>query len=253
MSENLDGAKKTKNDQNSNLNIGVVGCGYWGPKLARNFHDIPGATVVMTADLRADRLEEIQALYPDLTTTQNYADMLNSDIDAVVVATPVNTHYPLARQALLAGKHVLVEKPITSRKDHAQELVDIAAQRGLTLMVGHTFEYNPAVETVRDIVKSGDLGKILYAYSTRVNLGLLQPDINVMWDLAPHDISMLRFILGVDPVKASAKGAVYINTSHKLHEIVYLNLLFDGGVFCQSSFKLAGSGKTAPSNHCRKL
>ena len=231
MSEKLDGATNTSNGQNSNLKIGVVGCGYWGPKLARNFHDLSGATLAMTADLRADRLDEIQELYPDVTITQNYEDMLISDIDAVVVATPVNSHYPLAKQALLANKHVLVEKPITSHKDHAQELVDIASQRGLTLMVGHTFEYNPAVEAVREIVQSGELGKILYAYSTRVNLGLLQPDINVMWDLAPHDVSMLRFILGVDPVKASAKGAVYINTFRKLHEVVYLNLIFDGGVF----------------------
>ena len=231
MSENFDGATNTSNGQLSNLNVGIVGCGYWGPKLARNFHEISGATLAMTADLRSERLEEITALYPEITTTQNYEDMLNSDIDAVVVATPVNSHYPLAKQALLAGKHVLVEKPITKRKDHAQELVDIASQRGLTLMVGHTFEYNSAVEAVRDIVQSGELGKVLYAYSTRVNLGLLQPDINVMWDLAPHDISMLRFILGVDPVKASAKGAVYINTFRKLHEVVYVNLIFDGGVF----------------------
>jgi len=231
MLNQVGGVKTTSKAQDSNLNIGVVGCGYWGPKLARNFHDIPDAKLTMTADLRADRLKEIKSLYPDVTTTQNYEDMLNSDIDAVVVATPVNSHYLLSKQALLAGKHVLVEKPITSRVDHAQELVEIASERGLTLMVGHTFEYNPAVEAVREIVQSGELGKILYAYSTRVNLGLLQPDINVMWDLAPHDISMLRFILGVDPIKASAKGAVYINTFRKLHEVVYLNLVFDGGVF----------------------
>lgn len=212
------------------IRVGVIGCGYWGPKLARNFHEIPTSTLVVVSDLQQERLRQIKKLYSTVKTTQNYEEMLESDIDAVVIATPVRIHYPMAKKALLAGKHVLVEKPITARSDHAWELVELAERENRILMVGHTFEYNPAVEAVREIVQSGQLGRIFYANSTRANLGLLQPDINVMWDLAPHDISMLRFILGVDPVKVSARGAVYINTYSNLHEIVYMTLVFEGGI-----------------------
>ena len=212
------------------LRVGVVGCGYWGPKLARNFRDLPGARLSMVADLRPDRLADIQQLYPEVETTRDQQEMLNGKVDAVVIATPVNSHYPLAKAALLAGKHVLVEKPITYRVEQAQELVRLAAERGLTLMVGHTFEYNPAVEAVREILQSGQLGRLFYLQSTRANLGLLQPDINVMWDLAPHDISLLRFVLGMDPLAVSARGAVYVNTTSNLHEVVYLLLVFEGGV-----------------------
>jgi predicted dehydrogenase len=212
------------------VRIGVIGCGYWGPKLARNFHELPAAILAMVSDLHEGRLAEIKQLYPYVSVTRNYQDLLEDTLDAVVIATPVNTHYWLAKAALLAGKHVLVEKPLTFRSDHAQELIDLAAERGLTLMVGHTFEYNPAVEAVRQIVQSGGIGDVYYLNSTRVNLGLLQPDINVMWDLGPHDISMIRFILGADPVKVSAHGTAYINTRRRLHEVVYMNMFFEGGV-----------------------
>jgi predicted dehydrogenase len=236
------------------LSVGVIGCGYWGPKLARNFREIEASTLKIVSDLRQDRLEEIETLYPEVETTQNYKMMLDNNIDAVVIATPVSTHYSLAKEALLAGKHVLVEKPIASNTIQAHELVKLADEKHLTLMVGHTFEYNPAVEAVRQIVQTGQLGRIFYANSTRANLGLLQPDINVMWDLAPHDVSMLRFILGVDPVKVSARGAYYINTTRQLHEIVYMNLVFEGGIIAnlrlswldpvkQRSLTLVGSQK----------
>ena len=210
------------------LRVGVVGCGYWGPKLARNFHELPGAALAMLADLCSDRLAEVHRLYPEAEITQDYTTMLNGQVDAVVVATPVHAHYPLAKAALLAGKHVLIEKPITACSAQAEELVALAAERGLTLMVGHTFQYNPAVEATREIVQSGGLGRIFYLNSTRANLGLLQPDINVMWDLAPHDISMLRYILEAGPVRVSARGAAYVNTYRNLHEVVYLNLIFAG-------------------------
>lgn len=215
----------------ANINVGVIGYGYWGPKLARNFDSIPGATLKMVSDLNSERLAEAIKLYPQVKTTNNYEDLLEDpDIDAVIIATPVAIHYPLAKAALQSGKHVLVEKPITNRTDHAQELVDLADDLGLTLMVGHTFEYNPAVVAVRDLVQSGELGEIYYLDSARVNLGLLQPDINVMWDLAPHDISMMRFILGIDPVRVSARGAFYVNHTKKLHEVAYLNIYFQNGV-----------------------
>ena len=216
-------------DINVDINVGVIGYGYWGPKLARNIHQIPGATLSMVSDLRDDRLADITTVYPETIATKNYQDLLEADLDAVIIATPVNMHYPLAKDALQAGKHVLVEKPITSDSAQAQELVDLAAARGLTLMVGHTFEFNPAVEAVREVIQSGELGEIYYLNSTRVNLGLLQPDINVMWDLAPHDLSILRFILDSNPIRVSARGGVYVNTVRNLHEVVYMTVFFDNG------------------------
>lgn len=212
------------------MRIGVIGCGYWGPKLARNFAELPGSTLAMVSDLREERLAEIKRLYPHVITTKRCEELFSSAVDAVVIATPVSTHYRLAKTALLAGKHVLVEKPLTSSSEEARELTALAAERGLILMVGHTFEYNPAVEAVRHLVQSGEIGKIYYLNSTRVNLGLLQPDINVMWDLGPHDISILRFILGKDPVRVSAHGTAYVNVARGLHEVVYMNLTFEDGV-----------------------
>ena len=214
----------------TDLKVGIVGCGYWGPKLARNFSELPGSQLEMLCDLRTDRLSEVSALYPQVATTLRYEDLLDHELDAVVIATPVALHYPLAKAALLAGKHVLVEKPITARSDQAGELIALAESRSLTLMVGHTFVYNPAVETVRQIVQSGELGTVYYLNATRVNLGLLQPDINVMWDLAPHDLSILHFVLGIEPVSVSARGAVYVNTYRNLPEVAYLVLRFENGV-----------------------
>jgi predicted dehydrogenase len=212
------------------INVGIVGCGYWGPKLVRNFRNLPGVQLAMVADLRQERLDDIHEHFPDVVTTKDYGDLLNGRVDAIIIATPVRTHYTLAKAALLAGKHVLVEKPLTTRSDMAEELVELATKQGVVLMAGHTFQYNAAVETVRDIVQSGQLGKIFYINSTRANLGLLQPDINVMWDLAPHDISMLHYILDSDPIAVSARGAAYVNTYRNLHEVVYLQMLFDHGV-----------------------
>jgi predicted dehydrogenase len=219
-----------KEDVMQTIRVGVVGCGYWGPKLARNFHDLPGTCLEAISDMRQDRLDEMKQLYPEAYITYNHRDLLGDGIDAVAIATPVHTHFALAKEALLAGKHVFVEKPLASSSTQAIELVEIAAQKNLTLMVGHTFLYNPAVEAVREIVLSGQMGNIYYLNSTRANLGLLQPDINVMWDLAPHDISMLSYILNAEPYSVSARGAAYVNKYRKLHEVVYLNILFDGGV-----------------------
>jgi predicted dehydrogenase len=215
---------------NHALRIGIIGLGYWGPKLARNFHDLPGTTLAMASDLRQDRLDDIKNLYPDVEVTRNYKDLLSDHLDAVVIATPVQAHYQLTREALLAGKHVLVEKPITSDSTQGLELLKLAEKKDRRLMVGHTFVYNPAVETIRQVIQSGELGDIYYLNATRVNLGLLQPDINVMWDLAPHDLSILDYILNDDPVKVSAVGAVYVNKSSNLPEVVYLNLRYRNDV-----------------------
>jgi predicted dehydrogenase len=212
------------------IRVGVIGCGYWGPKLARNFHDLPGTCLQAISDMRQDRLDEMKQLYPETHTTHNHRDLLGDGVDAVAIATPVHTHYALAKEALLAGKHVFVEKPLASSSREATELVEIASQKNLTLMVGHTFVYNPAVEAVREIVLSGQMGNLYYLNSTRANLGLLQPDINVMWDLAPHDISLLSYVLNSQPYSVSARGATYVNKYRNLHEIVYLNIMFEGGI-----------------------
>jgi predicted dehydrogenase len=208
--------------------VGIVGAGYWGPKLIRNFRDLSTATVSLVCDLQKERLNHIQGLYPDINVTQDFNALLASDIDAVVVATPVATHYGLARAALLAKKHVLVEKPLTASSAHAQALVDLARQQKRVLMVGHTFEYNPAVILLKDIIKSGKLGDIYYVNATRVNLGIFQQDINVLWDLAPHDLSILLFLLDMDPISVSARGAAYVQPG--IHDIAYLNVNFPNNV-----------------------
>ncbi len=218
------------NKMNNDLTVGIIGQGYWGPKLTRNFVDLLGVDNVRAADFREDRLKDLLNYYPEIKTTKDGEDLINDDTDAVVIATPVHTHYSLAKKALLAGKHVMVEKPLTSQILHAQELVDLAKSKGLTLMVGHTYVYNPAVEALREIIKSGKLGKIFYINSLRVNLGLLQPDINVMWDLAPHDLSILCYILDENPVKAMALGENFINKTSKKAEVVFMNLRFPSGV-----------------------
>ncbi len=212
------------------LKIGIVGCGYWGPKIARNMHDLPGADLVMVADIKDQRLREFRSLYPDVATTKNYQELLASNIDAIIIATPVHTHYELTKDALNANKHVLVEKPITASIAQGRELVRLAENKNLTLMVGHTFEYNPAVEKMREVIQSGLLGEIYYINAVRVNLGLIQPDINVMWDLAPHDLSIIRFILKSEPVSVRASGGIYVNKASGLHEVVYLGMKFDNDV-----------------------
>jgi len=208
--------------------VGVVGAGYWGPKLIRNFHDLPTASVAMVCDVRSDRLDHIRRLYPDTTTTQNFDDLLASDLDAIAIATPVASHYPLARAALLAGKHVLVEKPLTTNSADAQSLIDLAKEQHRILMVGHTFEYNPAVQMLKDIIKSGKVGDIYYINATRVNLGIFQQDINVLWDLAPHDLSILLYILEQDPTAVSARGAAYVQPG--IHDVAYMTVNFPNNV-----------------------
>jgi predicted dehydrogenase len=208
------------------LKVGIVGLGYWGPNLSRNFHELPGATVSALCDLREDRLSHMKKLYPEARITRRFQDFLESDLDAIAIATPVMSHYSMARSALETGKHVLVEKPIAASSAQALDLIQLARDAGLTLMVGNTFEYNPAVETVKRIVASGELGDIFYINCTRVNLGLFQPDINVLWDLAPHDFSLLRFILDMEPVSISAYGNAYIRSGSDLPEVVHLNLNF---------------------------
>ena len=211
-----------------NIKVGVLGCGYWGPKLARNFNAIPGAELYMVSDLREERLEHMAGLYPRVKVTQDYTELLDSEVEAVAIATPVSTHYEMARAALEHGKHILVEKPLTDNSAQAQELIDLARDKGRVLMVGHTFEYNPAVEFLREFIAGGQLGQVYYINASRVNLGIFQQDINVVWDLAPHDISILLYILGVEPVSVSARGSAYVQPG--IHDVAYLTLRFPDGV-----------------------
>ena len=211
------------------LRVGVIGCGYWGPKLARNFYEMPEAELAWVSDLRAERLAHIKELYPDARATQDYHEVLESDAQAVVIATPVFAHHQQAMQALRAGKHVLVEKPLAATSQQAVEIARTADRLGLVAMVGHTFQYNPAVNAVRDLIADGELGDVYYINATRANLGLLQPDVNVIWDLAPHDVSILLHLLGVAPVQASAQGQVYIQKDRGLHEVAYVGLEFPDG------------------------
>lgn len=213
--------------------IGVIGCGYWGPKHARNFHELPEAELTWIADLNSERLAHMQALYPYIQTTQDYRRMLESDVDGVVLATPVATHHRLGLEILRAGKHLLIEKPLAASAAEAEELVEVADQHNRALMVGHTFVYNPAVETVREIIQSGELGEIYYINATRANLGIFQPDVNVVWDLAPHDISILNYILNAQPFSVSARGGVYVQRQRGIHDIAYVTLLYPNQVMAE--------------------
>ena len=208
------------------IKVGVIGAGYWGPKLIRNFNEMPEASLDWVIDRDLERLQRVRSDYHQVRTSMDAQELLDSDVEAVVIATPIRTHYSLARAALLAGKHVLVEKPLTSSSDEALELIQIADDRGLTLMVGHTFEYNAAIRALRDIVASGELGEIYYVDAARLNLGLFQRDINVMWDLAPHDLSILLYVLGQNPIEVSARGTSNVRSG--IHDVAYIELRFPG-------------------------
>jgi len=210
------------------INVGVIGCGYWGPNLIRNFVELPTSDVLAVADLRKDRLAHIKSRYPKIKITKDYRDLFAMPLDAIAVATPPVTHFRIARDCLQRDLHVLVEKPLTLNSRDAEELIEVAETRGLTLMVGHTFEYNPAVRALREIIESGELGQVYYVDAVRVNLGLFQRDLNVLWDLAPHDVSILLYLLGRDPIFVSAQGAAYIFEGK--HDIAYLHLEFPDNI-----------------------
>lgn len=208
------------------VNVAVVGYGYWGPNLVRNFAETPGARVTMVCDSRPERLEPVRMRYPAVRVTTEYTEVLKSkDVDAVVVATPVSSHYPLASQALAAGKHVLVEKPLTGSVDEGKRLVEQADHVGKLLMVDHTFVYTSAVRKIYDLVRSGSLGDVYYYDSTRVNLGLFQHDVSVLWDLAVHDLAILDHVLPQSARAVSATGVSHVEG--KPANVAYLTLFFD--------------------------
>jgi len=209
--------------------VAVVGCGYWGPNFVRNFSQISDSEVAACCDLSEERLRHMRALYPYVRTTTRLQDVLDDPtINAVVVATPVTTHFRVAAACLKAGKHVLIEKPICPSAREVLGLIDLAEERGLVLMGGHTFLFNAAVVKVREYIENGELGEIYYINTTRVNLGLFQEDINVIWDLAPHDVSILNFVLNARPVAVAAYGRPYIQEA--VEDVAFLTLEYPRGI-----------------------
>src|SRR5213075_2149255 len=203
----------------------VIGCGYWGPNLLRNLAENETAELRWICDLDTQRVTAMGRRYPGALQTGDYKTVLaDPAVDAVVIATPVWTHFSFAQQALEAGKHVLVEKPLTANVAEAEQLVELADRKGLTLMVDHTFIYTGAVRKIKEIVQSGDLGDLLYFDATRINLGLFQNDINVVWDLAPHDLSIMDFVIDRQPTAVAATGSCHIKKG--IENIAYVLLLF---------------------------
>jgi predicted dehydrogenase len=212
--------------------VALVGYGYWGPNLLRNYIELSEAWVEWLCDIDPKALAKAAARYPAVAGTTDYEQVLaDPKVEAVVLATPISTHYPLARAALLAGKHVFVEKPMTASTAEAVELVSLADDRGLTIMVGHTFVYSPPVRKVKEIIDSGELGEIYFVTSTRVNLGLHQKDVSVVWDLAPHDLSILHYWLGETPSSVSVAGRACINPH--IPDVAFVNLHFPSGVVAE--------------------
>lgn len=212
-----------------NINIGVIGYGYWGPNLVRNFVETPGAQVKTVSDFKPELLAKVQARYPNIQVTTDCQDIFNDPkIDAVVIATPVSTHFDLALAALQAGKHLLVEKPMTVSSEQAMRLIEEAEKRNLVLMVDHTFVYTGAVRKMRDLVVTNVIGDIYYYDSVRVNLGLFQHDVNVIWDLAVHDLSIMDYILPSQPYAVSATGMSHVPGEPE--NIAYLTLFFEGNL-----------------------
>jgi predicted dehydrogenase len=212
------------------VRIGVIGCGYWGPNLIRNFHELPSSKVVAICDLQEERLKPFVKKFPGAKLTAHYQDILNDPtIDAVVVATPISTHFRISCAAVKAGKHVLVEKPLTATTKEGMALIHLARRRKKMLMVGHTFEYNPAVLKIAQLLQANEVGSIHYLDSVRVNLGLHQSDDrNVIWDLAPHDLSIiLRWVQGT-PNRVSAWGRPFIKKD--VEDVAFIRLDFPGGI-----------------------
>jgi len=209
------------------LRIGVIGYGYWGPNVVRNFHETPGAQLFCVADKSPERLDLLHSRYPGVKTMKNDGELIACpDVDAVAIATPVSTHADLAIAALRAGKHVLVEKPMAETSAKCRTMIEEAKRAGRTLMVDHTFPFTGAVRKVRELIEAGELGEIYYYDSARVNLGLFQHDVSVIWDLAVHDLSILDNILPQKPVAVSATGMSHLKG--QTEDIAYLTLYFAG-------------------------
>jgi len=210
------------------LNIAVVGCGYWGPNIIRNFFALPGCEVRAVCDSRPERLKYMGELHRGLKTVSDYEELVSDQgIDAIAIATPVQMHFDLARRSLEAGKHTFIEKPMASSSSECRRLNEIAEKQQLTLMVGHTFVYNAAVRKIKEIIQDGEIGDLLYINARRLNLGLFQKDINVTWDLAPHDISIILYIIGQGPVAVNCNGRAHVASD--VEDVTTMTLNFANG------------------------
>jgi predicted dehydrogenase len=218
-------------------NIAVIGCGYWGPNLIRNFNSLSGCTVKIACDLDENRLKHMRSLYPSIKTTNELDQIINDkDLDAVAIATPVKFHFQMANKCLDAGKHVFIEKPMALSVNECRQLITNAERNNLIIMVGHTFIYSPPVRKIKEIIDHGSLGKIQYISARRLNLGLFQTDINVTWDLAPHDISIILYVLGKAPISVNCQGKAHVNPD--IEDVTSMTLNFADGGFAtiQSSW-----------------
>lgn len=224
--------------------IGLIGAGYWGPNLARNFEEMATTELVAVADMNQERLQRLTSRYPKIQTVSSHEDLFKLNLDAVVIATPPATHFPIALDCLNHGLHVLVEKPLALNSEHVKVLIHTAEERGLVLMVGHTFEYNIAVQTMRRMIESGELGDIYYIDMVRTNLGLFQKDINVLWDLAPHDLSILLYLLGKYPTSVTAEGGSYVLKHLNIHDLVYAHYTFPSGLIASVRVSWLDPNKT---------
>ena len=219
-------ASKTSAAGGSVIKIGVIGYGYWGPNLVRNMFEVPDTSVVAVSDMRWDRLRHVSSRYPSLFVSTDYRNLIDDpDIDAIAIATPVHAHYELALEALQAGKHVFIEKPMTSTSEQALRLIDEADRRNLVVMVDHTFVYTGAVRKIKQVVASGMLGDVYYYDSTRINLGLFQRDVDVIWDLAVHDLAIMNYILPSVPCAVAATGINHVMGGTE--NLAYLTVFFE--------------------------
>jgi len=211
------------------IRVGVIGCGYWGPNLVRNFARHPYSEVEAVCDTRYERAMRVGAEYRIPMVTDHPAELFaNPEVDLIVVATPSFSHYPLAKAALEAGKHVLVMKPLATRTDHAEELCALAERQGVLLAVDHTFVFTGAVRKMKELIAAGEIGDLYYFDSVRINLGLIQTDVNVVWDLAPHDVSIMDYLIGQEPVSVSATGAAHGGSPTE--NIAYLTVRYEGSL-----------------------
>jgi predicted dehydrogenase len=207
------------------IKVGMVGCGYWGPNLIRNFAACPDTQLLWACDIDPNRIKKALGSYPVVKSTTDFNDILkDSQVDAVAIATPVHTHYPLAKACLESGKHVLLEKPLALSVQEGEKLIELSHKKGLQLMCDHTFCYTGAVRKMKEILDSGVLGELLYFDSVRINLGLFQQDINVIWDLAPHDLSILDFLINDRPVSVSTHGVCH--AGNEIENIAYVTLRY---------------------------
>jgi predicted dehydrogenase len=219
------------------IKVGVVGCGYWGPNLIRNLRQATDCHLATLCDLSEDRLRHMRKLYPDLATTSRFEDLLeNAELDAVVIATPARYHFEMAKAALYAGKNVFIEKPMARTTAECEELIALATKQGLIIMVGHTFLFSPAVRRMKEIIDSGDIGKVQYIAARRLNLGLFQKDINVAWDLAPHDISIILHLLDEKPLSVSCQGSSHVTKGIEDVTMMYLSFAKSRCGFIQNSW-----------------